>query len=91
MSRPSPVPDGVAGELQRLVRRWHELPLDRALPHVPAVREVVERLAGEPVPDLGPAVLLDQLRVTAYDACRDGTLPPAEVEAVLAGLRHRLP
>ena len=67
-------------ELRRLVERWQQLPLDQALSRMPAVRSVVQRLAdvvadaeGRPhveVPDLGPAVVIDQLRVVVYDAQR---------------------
>lgn len=68
----SPVPGEVAAELQRVVRRWRELPLDHALSRMPAVRALVDELAGEQVPDLGPAVLIDQLTVMVYDTCAAG-------------------
>lgn len=74
----SPVPQGVLTELQRVVERWHQLPLDHALSYVGRVRALVQSLAdgvaearGIPasaVPDLGPATLMDQLTVLAYDA-----------------------
>lgn len=67
----------VQTELERVVRRWQQLPLDHALSAVPGVRVVVQELAdrvataqGRPctqVPDLGPAVLMDQLQVMVYD------------------------
>lgn len=71
-------PDRTVGtELERVVRRWQQLPLDRALPAVPAVAALVQELADAvadaearpsvPVPDLGPAVLVDQLRVMVHD------------------------
>ena len=76
------VPDPVRIELERLDGRWRQLPLDLALRAVPAVRALVQALADEvaaargmpsaPVPDLGPAVALDQLRVMAFDAVQAG-------------------
>lgn len=30
------------------------------------------KLAGERLPDLGPAVVMDQLRVVVHDACSEG-------------------
>lgn len=73
-----PVPPQARTELERLARRWQQLPLDRALRCVPAVREVAQRFvnqtgAGDRLPDLGPAVVIDQLVVAAYDlAVADG-------------------
>jgi hypothetical protein len=86
----SPVPPQVTDELDRLVRRWQQLPLDRAVAALPDVRAVVLDLAGEQVPDHGPAVVMDQLRVMVYDRCRDG-MPSAELAGRLADLRRRLP
>ncbi|MFK5633294.1 MULTISPECIES: hypothetical protein [unclassified Ornithinimicrobium] len=104
-------PDGDVGtELERVVRRWQQLPLDRALPAVPGVRAVVQGLADAvdaavgagdggmasapresgTVPDLGPAVLMDQLRVMAYD-WRVAGLPTDELADRLATLRRSLP
>jgi len=40
------------------------------------------------VPDLGPAVVMDQLTVLVYDTCRDGGA--AGLEDVLADLRRSL-
>ncbi|MCE1179152.1 hypothetical protein ACQP1U_14420 [Actinomycetota bacterium] len=78
----SPVPEDVATELTRVVRRWQQLPLDHALVCMPLVRALVDDLAarawpaslGEPraVPDLGPAAVVDQLRVLVHDACAAG-------------------
>lgn len=92
--------DAVRTELERVVRRWQQLPLDRALPAVPAVAAVVQGLADEvsdaagvpraPVPDLGPAVLMDQLRVMVFD-WRAAGLPPGELGDRLTGLRRSLP
>ena len=86
-------------ELERVVRRWQQLPLDHALPAVPAVRELVQSLADQvadaegmphtPVPDLGPAVLADQLRVMVYDHDQAG-LDPAAVAGRLTALRRTI-
>ena len=74
----SPVPQEVSTELERVVQRWHQLPLDQALSYVGRVRALVQTLAdgvarvtGVPaseVPDCGPATLMDQLTVMVYDA-----------------------
>jgi hypothetical protein len=74
----SPVPQEVEAELQRVVERWRQLPLDHALSYAGRVRALVQSLAdgvaqasGIPasaVPDLGPATLMDQLTVLVYDA-----------------------
>lgn len=60
-----------------MVRRWQQLPLDHALACAPRVRELLDDLAadtapGAVVPDLGPAVLMDQLTVLVHDACEAG-------------------
>jgi hypothetical protein len=80
-----------------VVRRWQQLPLDHALSCLPAVRTVLADLAGRDVPDLGPAVAMDQLTVLVYDAC-DACGPravgaaggPDGLEARLAVLRRTL-
>ena len=87
-------------ELERVVRRWQQLPLDRALPAVPAVSGVVQALADAvadaqgvqraPVPDLGPAVLVDQLRVMVYD-WRAAGLDDEVLAQHLTALRRSLP
>lgn len=86
------LPEAVALELERVVRRWRELPADRALAASGDVREVVQDLAdataGQPVPELGPAVLIDQLRVLVWDAASAGVPDLAER---LAELRRSLP
>jgi len=74
----SPVSQEVSAELERVVGRWRQLPLDRALSYSPDVRALVQSLAdgvaestGLPpaaVPDCGPATLMDQLTVMVYDA-----------------------
>jgi len=90
----SPVPQEVSTELERVVRRWHQLPLDHALTHVPAVRALVDELAartapgGGPVPDLGPATLMDQLRVLVFDACASGAA--GDLEQRLVEVRRTL-
>ena len=91
----------MSDELRRVVERWHPLPLDHALSRLPPVRVVVQRLAdrvaGErgtsprEVPDLGPAVVMDQLAVMVHDLF--ATRPDADaagVAAELAGLRRSL-
>ncbi len=75
-----PVPPTARIELGRLAGRWHQLPLGQALPSVRAVRDLAQRYADrsarasgrppQPLPDLGPAVAMDQLAVTVYDLCR---------------------
>jgi hypothetical protein len=77
----SPVPQEVSEELTRVVRRWQQLPLGHAQSCLPRVRELLGELADQPVPDLGPAVVMDQLTVLVYDACAAGDG---------AGLAHRL-
>lgn len=63
------IPQDVESELGRAVRRWRQLPLDRAAEALPAVHALLADLAGEELPDLGPAVVMDQLRVVVFDAC----------------------
>lgn len=92
--------DLVQTELERVVRRWQQLPLDRALRASGVFHEVVQALADEvasvtgmppaPVPDLGPAVLPDQLRVMAHDWTLAG-LPPQALGERLTALRRALP
>lgn len=84
-----------------MVERWHQLPLDHALSRMPSVRLVVQqladRVAGErgvaprEVPDLGPAVLMDQLTVMVHDLfVTQPDRDPAVVAEELAGIRHLL-
>ncbi|HET7400062.1 MAG TPA: hypothetical protein VFJ94_16215 [Intrasporangium sp.] len=88
-------------ELRRLVERWRQLPLDVATARLPLVRDHIQgladrsaRLAGHPaapVPDLGPAVAADQLRVMVHDVVRRaGDVDRADVAARLRGLRAQL-
>ena len=82
-----------------MVRRWQQLPLDHALARVPAVRLLLADLgestspataATIPVPDLGPAVVMDQLTVLVYDACAAPGGAPADLAPRLADLRRSL-
>ena len=87
-----------------MVERWHQLPLDHALSRVPAVRVLVQALAdraagargltgpaAEPVPDLGPAAVMDQLSVMVFDLFRaDPDADPGAVAVALAGIRRSL-
>jgi hypothetical protein len=73
-------------ELDRIRRRWAELPLDRAESRMPLLRHLLadlaprsSRLIADPsrpeaarVPDLGPAVVVDQLTVLVWDAYAAG-------------------
>ncbi len=66
-------------ELDRLARRWGELPLGRAEERMPLLRDALADLAprsapdaASPVADLGPAVVLDQLAVLVWDAYAAG-------------------
>jgi hypothetical protein len=52
-----------------VAQRWQQLPLGHALSCMPLVRGVIVELAGQDVPDLGPAAVIDQLTVLVYDAC----------------------
>ncbi len=82
------MPQEVSDELRRVVRRWQQLPLDHALSRMPGVRSLVDDLAGVPVPDLGPAVVMDQLTVVVHDACASGA--GDGLAARLAELRRTL-
>ena len=99
----SPVPQEVSTELRRVVERWHQLPLDRALSYVGRVRALVQTLAdgvaratGVPaseVPDCGPATLMDQLTVMVYDASAAALTSSALTSTLaqdLASLRREL-
>ena len=76
------LPQEVESELGRAVRRWRQLPLDRAAEALPGVQAFLAQVAGESLPDLGPAVVMDQLRVVVFDACMS--------EGGGAGLAERL-
>ena len=61
-------------ELDRISRRWSELPLAQAERRMPVLRHLLADLASRSagpaaqVPDLGPAVVVDQLSVLVWDA-----------------------
>ncbi|WP_020144933.1 hypothetical protein [Terracoccus sp. 273MFTsu3.1] len=100
----SPTPHEVSDELRRVVERWHQLPLDHALSRMPSVRALVQSLADRvaaargasgsdapPVPDLGPAVVMDQLAVMLFDLFRaEPDADPRVVAEGLAGIRRAL-
>jgi hypothetical protein len=71
-----------------VVRRWQQLPLGHALSCMPRLRLLLDELAGCAVPDLGPAVVMDQLTVLVYDACETGGQD--DLTARLAELRRSL-
>jgi hypothetical protein len=83
-------------ELRRVVEWGHSLPLDHALSRMPAVQSEVQRLADAvadvdgrppvPVPDLGPATVMDQLTVMVFDAAEAGLDPAAELTALRRAL-----
>jgi len=91
--------DDVTTELRRVIRRWQQLPADRAAENGPLVRELAQDLADRTraqqgldalaIPDLGDAALADQLAVTVYDACRAGL--EAHASDGLIRLRRALP
>jgi len=71
-------------ELDRIRRRWAQLPLDRAEARMPVLRRLLDDLTPHCVPELGPAVVVDQLTVLVWDAyargCGDG-IPALLTEA----------
>jgi len=98
---PSPVSEEVGIELQRVVERWRQLPLDRALSYAAPVRALVQSLAdgvaeasgsaSSVVPDLGPATLMDQLTVMVHDRCAGASTEQAgRLAPRLARLRKAL-
>lgn len=99
-----PVPAAARTDLERLSRRWHELPLGQALSAVVAVRDLAQRYADEVadargwsrrrLPDVPPAAVPDQLIVTTYDVCvlrAETSTAMADVVDSLAALRRSLP
>ncbi len=68
------VPPDARRELERIRTRWSQLSLARAQDALPAVRVVLADLAARAgderaqVPDLGVAVVVDQLAVLVWDA-----------------------
>jgi hypothetical protein len=91
--------------LKRVVERWRQLPLDQALSRMPLTADLVQRLADDVaqargqsprrVPDLGPAVIMDQLAVMVHDHCaayspsEPGTRVP-DLGSELSGIRKAL-
>ncbi len=76
-------------ELDRIRRRWGELPLDRAEARMPSLRRLLADLAqGPAVPDLGPSVVVDQLAVLVWDAYAGGR--GAGIPELLTAARREL-
>jgi hypothetical protein len=81
-------------ELDRIRRRWAELPLERAESRMPLLRHLLADLARRSapgdgaVPDLGPAVVVDQLTVVVWDAYAAGR--GDGIPGLLADLRRAL-
>ncbi|MGB7448505.1 MAG: hypothetical protein WA892_05205 [Ornithinimicrobium sp.] len=83
-----------------MARRWQQLPLGHALAVYPQVHALVQHIADEvaeltgmsprAVPDMGPAVVVDQLRVMVYDHATAGGEGGLLAEK-LADLRRALP
>ena len=75
-----------------MVRRWQQLPLDHALSCAPVVRRLLDDLSSPTgrVPDLGPAVLMDQLTVLVYDTCEAGGGASHDLARRLGDLRREL-
>lgn len=84
-----------------MVERWQQLPLDHALSRMPLVRDLVQRLADRsaglrgrpvvPVPDLGPAIVIEQLRVMVHDVCAaHPEADPSVLATELGGIRRAL-
>ena len=95
---PQVVPQEVKDELRRVAERWRQLPLDHALSRMPQTLALVQSLADRVatfrnvgsgavprVPDLGPAVVMDQLTVMVWDVF--ATEPGADPAGVLSELR----
>jgi hypothetical protein len=95
-----PVPDEVRRDLRRIADRWITLPVGDAVGAAASLRRtaagLVEATAvaagADPadLPDLGPAVVVDQFVVAVYDACAAG-VDRAEVSSVVAEARRSLP
>jgi hypothetical protein len=77
-----------------VVDRWRQLPLDHALSYAAGVRALVQSLADgvaqatgippSPVPDRGPATLMDQLSVLVYDASAAAPTVTSNLTSTLA-------
>ncbi|MGL5866125.1 MAG: hypothetical protein ACRCYX_09675 [Dermatophilaceae bacterium] len=89
------VPPEARRELDRLRRRWSELPAARAADAAPPVRNLVTDLAARASPgcgppaDLGLATLIDQLTVLVWDAYALGCAD--DLPGRLIALRRVLP
>ena len=75
-------------ELDRIRRRWGDLPLERAESRMPVLRRLLDDLTPRSVPDLGPAVVVDQLAVLVWDAYAQGR--GDGIPALLTGARRAL-
>ena len=77
-------------ELDRIRRRWAELPLAQAEARMPVLRHLLADVApgSVAVPDLGPAVVADQLAVLVWDAYAGGR--GDGIPTLLAGARRAL-
>ena len=85
-------------EVRRIVRRWQELEpaadsaaADRVRAFAQQLADATHRSHGDepvPLPDLGPAVLIDQLRVTVHDAQQIGD--EVDLAAGLTELRRTI-
>lgn len=79
-------------ELDRIRRRFRELPVADAISGMRRARPLLDRLSGRlgqpTVPDLGPATIPDQLAVLVHDAYRIGMGDGLDGE--LADLRRGL-
>ena len=89
----SPVPAESSVELERIRRRFTELSLADAQEGMRRARPLLAvlgaRLGLPPVPDLGPAVVPDQLTVLVFDAYLAGL--GSGVRSRLTALRRGLP
>lgn len=89
-----PRPPDVLVELNRVVRRWQQLPLDRAVSLSGEVRASAQHLltaasCTDELPEVSPAATIDQLRVVVFDVCASGCTA-AVVGDALVGLRRRI-
>ena len=81
-------------ELDRIRRRWAELPLAHAQSRMPLVRSLLADLGPRSapvraaVPDLGPAAVADQLSVLVWDAYAAGR--GDGIPALLSDVRRTL-
>lgn len=97
--RIDPRPDTVVTELDRIVRRFRELPEERAESAEPLVRSALGELLPPAMPSppaLGVATTIEQLRVLTFDTClrartSDSSMGLAAVADVLTRLRRALP